>query len=148
MTQDEVAAACTALQAQGRAVTLDTVHAQLGYGTRATVRLHLTRMEHKAARAALDTETAAALRQYGGRGLDMRTTTPDREAEAARLDTLIATRRAAGYGTQPARPPQEEGSEEERRDDTKEAKRWRRHRALIQGLVDEVLPWLPHVRSS
>jgi hypothetical protein len=141
MTQDDVTAACTALQAQGRAVTLDTVHAQLGYGSRAMVRLHLTRLQQKAAREALDTETAAALRQYGGRPIDMRTATPDREADAARLDTLIAARKAA---LPPPRtvPPQEDPGDEDMAPEPKEARRRKADLTLARSLLAEAVPWL------
>jgi hypothetical protein len=141
MTQDDVTAACAALQAQGRAVTLDTVHAQLGTGSRAMVRLHLTRLQQKAAREALDTEPVAALRQYGGRPMDMRTATPDREAAAARLDTLIAARKAA-LPPPRAVPPQEDTGDEDIPPEPKEALSRKADLTRALSLLAEAVPCL------
>jgi hypothetical protein len=143
MTQDEVRAACATLEAQGRAVCLDTVHAHLGQGTRSQVRQHLTRMAEQTAREAMQAQAPVP----APRSRLVPAPAVDRATELANLDAEIAAQRGAGYGAQPIVSLQQEASDEDSRDDTKEAKRWRRHRALIQGLVDEAVPWLPRTGS-
>jgi hypothetical protein len=141
MTRAEVRTACAALEAAGRPITIDTVHAHLGYGIRSMVRQHLARLGAQAVRTTVDRQSAAALRQYRGRPMDMRTTLPDREEEAARLDTLIAARRAA-LPPPRAIPQQEDAGDEDAAPEPKEAKRRQADLRRARSLLDEAVPWL------
>jgi hypothetical protein len=142
MTRDEVQTACRALDAEGIPVTIDTVHAHLGFGTRSMVRQHLTRLAEATTRQQVTQASAAQLRQYRGRPLDMRTTTPIRAEEAARVEAQIRTARAAIARVQAATPPPAPALEEEPAPETKEARRRKADLTLARSLLAEAVPWL------
>jgi hypothetical protein len=71
----------------------------------------------------------------------MRTTTPDREADSARPDTLITARKAA-LPPPRAVPPQEDASDEDVAPEPKDAKRRKADLTLARSLLAEAVPWL------